>query len=89
MAGPDECLTGDELTSVLLSRELGDERDRFLAHLDRCPACHMVLAESAQHLAEVRDSAQRSPWVRVGVVVAVVVAVLFLTLLARWVLRAC
>ena len=84
MAGPDDCLTSDELTSLLEGREPGDERDRFTAHLDRCPDCRMVLAESAQHLEAVRDSTERSPWVRV----VVVVAVLFLTLLVLSALRA-
>ena len=95
MEGPDDCLTNDELTSLLEGREPGDERDRFMAHLDRCPDCRMVLAESAQHLETERDSTEHSalaalaalaplaPWVRV----VVVVAVLFFTLLILWALR--
>lgn len=80
----DRCLTGDELTSLLVDDELGDERARLLAHLDGCPACRMVLAESAQHLAEVRDSTRRSTWV----LVALVVAALVLVLVFLWGLRA-
>jgi len=71
-----QCLTGDELTSLLVDDELGDERARFMAHLARCPACRMVLSESAQHLAVVRDSTQRPTWVRVVFVVAVLVLAL-------------
>ena len=91
MAGPDDCLTNDELTSLLGGRE-PVERDRFMAHLDRCPDCRMVLAESAQHLETDRDSTEHSalaalaalaPWVRV----VVVVAVLFFMLLILWALR--
>ena len=92
MAGPDDCLTNDDLTSLLEGREPSDERDRFMAHLDRCPDRRMVLAESAQHLETDRDSTEHSalaplaplaPWVRV----VVVVAVLFFTLLILWALR--
>lgn len=86
MAGPDDCLTNDELTSLLEGREPGDERDRFMGHLDQCPDCRMVLAESAQHLegaAAARRPGRHSLPLRVALV-AVIVAVVGLVL---WALR--
>ena len=72
-------MTNDELTSLLEGRELGDERDRFMAHFDRCPDCRTVLAESAQHLEAVRDSAESSSWVRRGTAVSPILAYYWLT----------
>ena len=92
MEGPDDCLTNDELTSLLGGREPVDERDRFMAHLDRCPDCRMVLAESAQHLETDRDSTEHSALAALAALaplvrVVVVVAVLFFMLLILWALR--
>ena len=89
MAGPDDCLTSDELTSLLEGREPGDERDRFMVHLDRCPDCRTVLAESAQHLESATAVRRRGRhWLSFRVaLVAVVIAFLFFMLLVLWALR--
>ncbi len=86
MAGPDDCLTSDELTSLLEGREPGDERDRFMAHLDRCPDCRMVLAESAQHL-ESAVAARRPGRHSLSFRVTLVAVINAVVVLVLWALR--
>ncbi len=87
MAGPDDCLSNDELTSLLEGLEPGDERDRFMAHLDRCPECRMVLAESAQQLESAAPARRRGGRHSLSFRVALVALVIALMVLALWALR--
>ena len=87
MPSRDGCLTETELIRLIEGEVRLEQRDRWVAHLDSCPECRMVMAESSEHLETVaatrrRDRRALSSWVML-VALAVCVALVVL-----WALRA-
>ena len=82
-----DCLSADEITSLLKGDASASERERWMMHLDDCRACRTVLSESAQHLAASIDAGGTRPrklwWRRralVGLIGFILVLVIFLLL---------
>lgn len=76
MATSERCLTSEELTSLLEGQELRGDRGRLVSHLDICPGCRWVLAQSAQHLNGLPREGERSPVTLVLIITALLVALL-------------
>ena len=80
MAGDGQCLSVDELTSLLQGEAPPRERDRWIRHLDGCRDCRTIFAESARHLAKVSNPHPPAslPWRLLGVAVVALLVMLYL-----------
>lgn len=85
-AGSSGCLTETQLTRLLEGEAQLHQRDRWLTHVDLCPGCGLVLAESSKHLARMNamaGSERGKAWMRWTSATLAILAVMVLVWLSQ------